>query len=527
MIKESGSISEQLYRVKQSRYLLRVFLISSLISVIVILLAISLGIYRIYNDQILRDAQRDAVNFSLILFDQEKRALLSQDPKGRKEVRISENDYFGLDVRMKRYLRPLGIVKIKIFSQNKEIIYSTDPSIVGKIDNKNKELDKSLGGDVVSSLETKDKIWDFDGEERRDIDLVETYCPIADKNNNIIGSFEVHVDVTEDKAKIKEIMMSSVIIISIVLVCIFGILFLIMRYAIKTIDQLMEKETELAAKAAAKAAAVEVERKRAEELEKAYKELSETRDMLIQSEKLKAIGQLASGVAHEVRNPLEVIIQGADYLKNKLSSAQGDILEVVDMVRSSVKRADTIINSLLDFSRSKKLDLQLQDINSILESSLTLVGHSFKLENVEIVKEVKDNICKVSVDKNKIEQVFVNLFLNSLQAMSQGGKLTIKAYNMHLDQVGMGIGSRKEDSFKVGEPVVVVEIKDTGCGISEDDSKRVFDPFFTTKGANKGIGLGLSVTRNIISMHRGLIALESRIGEGTKVTVTLKAAKKE
>ena len=159
-----------------------------------------------------------------------------------------------------------------------------------------------------------------------------------------------------------------------------------------------------------------------------------------------------------------------------------------------------------------------------MENSLTLIQHRVRLGNVNIVTQLDKNIPKVLVDRGKIEQVCVNLFLNAIQAMPNGGDLTIRSYSKHLGDIGPGVGRRKIDPFKLGAKAVVVEIEDSGMGISEENLKKIFDPFFTTKGPREGAGLGLAVTKNIIDMHKGIIEVTSQEGKGTKFSVTLSAA---
>jgi signal transduction histidine kinase len=261
-------------------------------------------------------------------------------------------------------------------------------------------------------------------------------------------------------------------------------------------------------------------------LKQTIKQLNETQDQLIQTEKLHAVGQLASGVAHEVRNPLEIIIQGINLLEEELVPNKDHIVKTLALLKDSVKRADKIIGLLVDFSKAGKLDLKLEDINSILDNSLNLVNAKFKFKNINVIKETKKGIPKVLIDKNKIEQVFVNAFLNAIQAMPEGGKLTIRVriYEKALEAMGNGIGRRGNDYFRVGEKAVIVEVEDTGVGIPADKLKRIFDPFYTTKGPSGGTGLGLYVSRNIINMHKGLMYIESQEGKGTKVSVILKTA---
>jgi two-component system NtrC family sensor kinase len=264
-----------------------------------------------------------------------------------------------------------------------------------------------------------------------------------------------------------------------------------------------------------------------EKVEQRTQELKETRGILIQAEKLYAIGQLASGVAHEVRNPLGIIVQGVNYLEKKISSKEEGVSEILTMVKDGIKRADKIIGSLLDFSKDTSLKLRPQDINSILKESLDLIKTELKSKNIDIIKETKKNTPKVLIDKNKIEQVFVNIFLNAIQAIPKRGKIIIRSYDKQLEKIKNKIGRREEDHFKVGEKAVMVEIEDTGIGIPKENLKRIFDPFFTTKGPSGGAGLGLSVSRNIIAMHKALIDIESQKDKGTKLIITLKAAGKQ
>jgi signal transduction histidine kinase len=270
--------------------------------------------------------------------------------------------------------------------------------------------------------------------------------------------------------------------------------------------------------------AKEEKEKLGRQISEAYERLKETQNQLIQAEKLNAIGQLASSVAHEVRNPLGVILQGVNYLESRLSSKEEDISETLVTLKESITRADKIINSLLDFSRAASLDLKAENINNILEISLTLVKARSEFENIDIQMETAKGLPGILADKNKLEQVFINLFLNAIQAMPNGGKIIIRSYDKKLEEVKNGVGARAQDNFRVGERAVIVEIQDEGTGISESNLKKIFHPFFTTKGPGVGFGLGLSVSRNIIDMHKGLIDIESQAGKGTKVSITFKIA---
>ncbi|MDD5652950.1 MAG: PAS domain S-box protein [Candidatus Omnitrophica bacterium] len=257
------------------------------------------------------------------------------------------------------------------------------------------------------------------------------------------------------------------------------------------------------------------ERKKTEiELRQAYDKLKNAQAQLIQAEKMEAVGTMASGVAHEVKNPLAIILQCINFLESKYSGPRKNIQEVINMAKENISRADRIIRALIDFSRLTELEIKKDNISSILENSLNLIGPEAKQENIEIVKDLNPKLPLVLADKMKMEQVFINIILNAIQAMPAGGKLYLRSYRA------------TEASCKDYNQYVIVEIEDTGNGIPESNLDKIFDPFFTTKGA-KGSGLGLAVSRSIIEMLEGFINIKSRVNHGTKITIGLKVAKGE
>jgi signal transduction histidine kinase len=261
-----------------------------------------------------------------------------------------------------------------------------------------------------------------------------------------------------------------------------------------------------------------------EALEKSFSELKQAQEMMVQVAKLSAVGQLASGVAHEVKNPLGIILQGINYLENKIPVAEKDTWEVLQMMKDGIGRADRIINGLLDFSKSNKLDFREEDVNSVLESSINLAQLSSRFSGVQIVREMSANLPKVAIDKNKMEQVFINVLVNAAQAIDTRGSITVRTYLRRLEKAEKSRINKDVDYFAAGEEVLKVEFEDTGEGISEENLKKIFDAFFSTKGPKGGAGLGMGICLSIVDMHKGLIDVESRPGKGTKVTITLKLA---
>ncbi|MDD4899259.1 MAG: ATP-binding protein, partial [Candidatus Omnitrophica bacterium] len=261
-------------------------------------------------------------------------------------------------------------------------------------------------------------------------------------------------------------------------------------------------------------------------LEEAYAKLKTMQEELIQAEKMNAVGQLASGMAHEVRNPLAILLQSVNYLEAKVSVTDKKIFEIFQMIKSSVKRADEIIAGLVDFSRAGALNIVSGDINSIVEESLILIQHQVKFENISVVKELADDLPKVWADRSKMVQVFVNLFLNAIQAMPNGGKLYLRTYLAQHKASEANPGGEAEANPKRKKEIIIVEIEDTGIGIPEENLKKVIDPFFTTKGPRGGAGLGLSVSKHIIDMHQGIMEVKSAPGKGTCIILSLRSADK-
>jgi len=243
----------------------------------------------------------------------------------------------------------------------------------------------------------------------------------------------------------------------------------------------------------------------------------------IQAEKMETVNIIAAGMAHEVKNPLGIILQSVNYLETTIPKEQKPSFEVLRMMKNNIKRIDNIVCALRGLYITE-LKMAQDDINSILKSSLTLIENTIGLKNIKVVMELERSLPKVLVDIKKIEEVFKNLLLNAIQSMPKGGTLFIRSYLKEMGIIGFRVGRRKlhGDYFELGEKAVVVEIEDTGSGISEANLRRIFDPFFTTKGPRDGIGLGLSMARNIIDLHRGFIEIKSREDKGTRISIILK-----
>lgn len=240
------------------------------------------------------------------------------------------------------------------------------------------------------------------------------------------------------------------------------------------------------------------------ELAETCKELKKKQATIIQQEKMASIGVLTAGIAHEIKNPLSIILQGINYLQ---STVTGDVLmaEVIERLNQAIIRADKIIKGLVSYSRQNPLNLTEQDIPVLIDESLALIEHELHKKNLRLIKQYAPGLPKVAVDGNQIKQVFINVLLNGIDAMSPKGVFTI------------GVRQIEDDT---GKKALQISFKDTGVGIPADKIKNIFDPFYTTKSIGN-TGLGLSVSKGIIDSHGGIIYAESGNEQGANIIIEL------
>jgi signal transduction histidine kinase len=260
----------------------------------------------------------------------------------------------------------------------------------------------------------------------------------------------------------------------------------------------------------------------------AHETLKSMQMQLIQAEKLEGIGRLAAGVAHEVRNPLARVLLGIEYLQGGIEADDPNLPIVLDRMASAVDRADTILRGMLDFASDRGLTLEATDINTLLTSALLLLEHELKSKRVHVTLNLAVDLPTVLIDPRKMEQVIINLVMNSIQAMEDKEKrqMTIQTSSDVLDSIESNQGARTKEHLRSGDKLVTITIKDTGGGIPKESLANIWDPFFTSKPTGVGTGLGLSVTRKIIELHHGQISLENG-DDGAIATIKIKAGKFE
>lgn len=244
-------------------------------------------------------------------------------------------------------------------------------------------------------------------------------------------------------------------------------------------------------------------------LKSAIHTLEETQLQLIEAEKLRTVGRLAAGVAHEVKNPLSVVLLGMDYLKQNITDSK-ELIDVLNDMQQAAEKANDVIFELLDYSSPHEISMLPMDINVLIERVLALMRHNFSEAHVTLHNELTPDLPLISMDAPKMEQVFINLVLNAIAVMPDGGDLTVRSYEQRMQQTGANVSSKMTERFCIGDRILVVEVEDSGKGLTPEDMEKVFDPFYSTKATGEGTGLGLSVTRSIVEMHHGLITLENR-----------------
>jgi two-component system NtrC family sensor kinase len=244
-------------------------------------------------------------------------------------------------------------------------------------------------------------------------------------------------------------------------------------------------------------------------------EITEQKKMneaILHAEKLTGIGRLASGVVHEINNPLATIAACAGALQGRLTEAtalaeetRADFHEYLKIIHDESFRCKTITNSLLEFSRQRQAEKSALEIDYLVRQTLQLIKHHPKFKRLQIINEASEGLAPVFANEGQMKQVFIAIISNAFDAMDEQGCLRLRT-GWH---------------YNKGQRFICAEIADNGCGIQPADVAKIFEPFFTTKPFGQGTGLGLAVCYGIVSDHRGKIEVESQVGRGTTMRVLL------
>ena len=238
-------------------------------------------------------------------------------------------------------------------------------------------------------------------------------------------------------------------------------------------------------------------------VEEKTKQLTAAQEQMLHVEKMTSLGKMAAVVAHEINNPLSGILTYSKLLRRWLDKVdieperRQEMYDCLNLIQSESKRCGDLVKNLLTFSRTAPLNIDFHNLNEILKRCMMLVQHHMDNCNINMELDLDPQLPPVQCDGAQIEQVFLALTMNAIEAMPHGGNLWYRTRNL-------------PNSSQVS-----VQIRDDGAGIPDDAMKRLFEPFFTTKEGGKGVGLGLAISKNIVERHRGAIEVESQLGRGT------------
>jgi two-component system, NtrC family, sensor kinase len=249
-------------------------------------------------------------------------------------------------------------------------------------------------------------------------------------------------------------------------------------------------------------------------LEASDREMGKLNEQLIQSDKLAALGKMAAGIAHEINNPLAVIGEKAGWMKDLLADEEfrqsanfQEYLSSVEKIEKHVERARKITHNMLGFARRMEPHLDDVDVNRVLDQTIELLSNHARISNIDIMKRYQDDLPVIASDQSQLQQVFLNLINNAIDAIGANGHIEV--------------------ATTMVDHHIVAHIKDDGPGIPKDHQRRIFDPFYTTKPSGRGTGLGLSISYSIIERMGGRISFDSEPGKGTTFTVKLPATPPE
>lgn len=272
--------------------------------------------------------------------------------------------------------------------------------------------------------------------------------------------------------------------------------------------------------------AVAVLRNALSDLKKSHEELKATQRQLIHAEKLEAVSTFAAGVAHEVKNPLQTVILGVDYLSNHVASGDGTSAMVLEDMGSAVMRADGIIRGLLEFSSISKREVKEEDLTSIVEQALQAVENDLLNYPIRLVKELSTDLPPLRFDAKTMKHVFINLLTYALAEMPEGGQLLVRTFSRELSE-HVVLDGRASPIFKAGEVVVGAGVEETLAGPLGGDAPEAAADVPAARPMLKDGGLGLTVLKKIIELYGGVINVAASRDKGNQYTVLFKAQRKE
>lgn len=392
------------------------------------------------------------------------------------QIKLRDREQYQLmDTIVRNTIHGFRVEVVNIYDIGKGLIaYSTDPDLIGKKVKTSPRYEKAVKGEQSSGLlSTKDDLWGLGIELMGGSKKLRTYIPFRGQNpftgarGYVAGVFELTQDMTKQYESIIRFQYLT-----------FGLSILIMGLIFVALLLIVHKAEMM--------------------IEERAKERRELEEQLHQAESLAALGEMVAAVSHEIKNPLGIIQSTAEFLAGQPDA--GDTQKRLSgVITEESARLNRIVTEFLDFARPQVPELQESYLDEIIDKNLLFLHPELEKKGIEVEHNLNGKSFKLEADQSQLYRALLNIFINAIQAMNEGGVISIRVE-----------GNRAQ---------WLMEVKDTGCGISRENMKKIFNPFFTTK--EKGSGLGLSIVRKIIEGHGGTIALESREDEGTTVKVGL------
>jgi two-component system, NtrC family, sensor histidine kinase HydH len=393
------------------------------------------------------------------------------------KIALSHPDQFELlDRIVKNATQGLKTESVTIYDSSINIIsYSTRPELVGKKDSGGVEYQKALKNDPNSQIVVSGSLWNLIPGAQQVQCQLKTYIPFRQvgKSGNsspqIMGVIEISQDLSKEYGAIIQLQGRIILVSSIIM----AVLFIVLRTIVSRGDRIMEVRA--------------LERLRLEE-------------KLNQSERLAHLGTMVATVSHEIKSPLGIIRSTAELLEKRIKKVAPGNEQLARIIVDETSRLNTIVMEFLDFARPQEPKLAKVDVNSVVRQALQFVEPNAREKKVELRAELDTALTPIDLDRDMIYRALLNILVNGLQAMGDGGVLQVTTTH------GAAEGA-------------TIMVRDNGNGMSADKIEQIFKPFFTDK--NRGTGLGLAISRNNIEQHHGTIAVESREGEGTMFTIVL------
>ena len=409
------------------------------------------------------------------------------------KIALSHPDQFELlDRIVKNATQGLKTESVTIYDSGINIIsYSTRPELMGKKDMGGVEYQKALKNNSNSQIHFSGSLWNLIPGAPSVQCQLKTYIPFRQVGNSgaapqIMGVIEITQDLSKEYGAIIQLQGRIILVSSIIM----AVLFLVLRTIVSRGDRIMEERA--------------TERFRLEE-------------KLNQSERLAHLGTMVATVSHEIKSPLGIVRSTAELLEKRIKKVAPGNEQLARIIVDETTRLNNIVMEFLDFARPQEPKLARVDVNSVIRRALQFIEPSAREKNVEVRAELDPHLPSIDLDQDMFYRALLNILVNGLQAMHDQGILQITSTTGEVDRSVTGNGLNPREPKIAG--AVKVMVRDNGKGMSAEKVGQIFKPFFTDK--NRGTGLGLAISRNIIENHHGVIAVESKEGEGTTFTIVL------